>query len=77
MQGAFTNKLNAIGADAEFFPGGYTSVLQPYDVGLNRPFNNHIKKSYMNWCVEKYEINWDLKLPFPKRADILARSNKA
>lgn len=77
MQSTFTDKVNDLGTDVDFIPGGYASVLQPCDVGINKTFKGYMKDKYMTWCVEKYRNNRDIKLPFPKRADIVGWTNNA
>ncbi len=37
--------------EIELIPGGYTSKLQPMDVGINKPFKNHIRAEFHNWLV--------------------------
>jgi len=38
MQESLHNSLASVGTDLELIPGGYTSVLQPVDVGVAAPF---------------------------------------
>jgi DDE superfamily endonuclease len=40
------------GAFLEFIPGGYTHVLQPMDIGLNKPFKNCIRDCYDDWLFD-------------------------
>lgn len=39
--------------EIQFIPKGMTSVLQPLDVSVNKPFKVHIKDRYMKYCYEK------------------------
>lgn len=34
-------------------PGGMTSVLQPLDVCLNKPFKANVKRQYTEWMAEE------------------------
>ena len=36
----------------EIIPPGYTSKLQPMDVGINKPFKDVLRKKYINWMIE-------------------------
>nr|CCA19249.1 PREDICTED: pogo transposable element with KRAB domainlike putative [Albugo laibachii Nc14] len=51
IQQAFINKLADAGTEVEFIHGGYTSVPQPCDVGVKRPFKKHILEQYTKWAV--------------------------
>lgn len=38
--------------DLVMIPGGMTSMLQPLDVCLNKPFKAHVKRLYTDWMAE-------------------------
>ena len=38
--------------DLAVIPGGLTSVLQPLDVCLNKPFKDRVKQKWMAWTAE-------------------------
>lgn len=46
QQKTFVSKLTDVGTEVEFIPGSYTSMLQPCDVGVNRPLKKHIREQY-------------------------------
>lgn len=73
QQACFTDKLSDCGTEYEFIPGGYTSQLQPCDVGINKPFKTYMRQLYMNWCVEKYRELGSIigALPTPGRREII------
>ena len=48
----------------EFIPGGYTSKLQAMDVGINKPFKDHVRE-----CVEDFLFNNDYSIR-PRRQDV-------
>uniref|UniRef100_A0A5S6PZ87 DDE-1 domain-containing protein n=1 Tax=Trichuris muris TaxID=70415 RepID=A0A5S6PZ87_TRIMR len=37
--------------EAAVIPGGLTSILQPLDVSLNKPFKNHIREEWITWMA--------------------------
>ena len=50
-------------AELQLIPRGMTSVLQPLDVVINKPFKGYIKKKYIEYCYEKnrlVKVNRDL-----------------
>lgn len=38
--------------DLAVIPGGLTSILQPLDVSLNKPFKDGVKKRWMQWMAD-------------------------
>jgi hypothetical protein len=60
-----TKRIESLGADVNILPGGYTCVLQPLDVGINKPFKHLIKEYYNSWAVDNLE-HAD-KVPVPDR----------
>lgn len=59
-------------------PGGCTSVLQPLDVSLNKPFKSHIQKEWLNFMedsvtMQENEQDKDGYLS----EDLLASSNES
>ena len=38
--------------DLGVIPGGLTSILQPLDVALNKPFNDGVRKRWMEWMAD-------------------------
>ena len=49
---------------------GYTSVLQPCDVGLNKPMKGYVRDNFMMWCMQKYPMLNGNKFPVPSRTEI-------
>jgi DDE superfamily endonuclease len=48
----------------EYIPPGYTSKLQVCDVGINKPFKDHLRREYDIWMMENLD---DRR---PKRQDV-------
>ena len=38
--------------DLAVIPGGLTSLLQPLDVSLNKPFKDRVRKKWMQWMAD-------------------------
>jgi len=38
--------------DLAVIPGGLTSILQPLDVPLNKPFKDGVRKRWMQWMAD-------------------------
>lgn len=45
-------KLKCNNTDVAVIPGGLTSVVQPLDVSLNKPFKDRLRGNWSNWMIE-------------------------
>uniref|UniRef100_A0A5S6QMK0 DDE-1 domain-containing protein n=1 Tax=Trichuris muris TaxID=70415 RepID=A0A5S6QMK0_TRIMR len=46
-----TSCLRECKVEAAVIPGGLTSILQPLDVSLNKPFKNYIREEWTTWMA--------------------------
>jgi DDE superfamily endonuclease len=46
------NALKQCNTEVEVIPAGYTSKLQPMDVGINKPFKDRLRNEYMFWMKD-------------------------
>jgi DDE superfamily endonuclease len=42
-----------LNTEVDILPGGYTSRLQPMDVGLNKPFKSYARHLFDGWVEEQ------------------------
>jgi transposase-like protein len=49
--------------EVDLIPGGYTSRLQPMDVGLNKPFKGYVRDNFTDWLIENRNVK-------PTRQDV-------
>jgi DDE superfamily endonuclease len=42
--------------EVDLIPGGYTSRLQPMDVGLNKPFKGYVRDKFTDWLIENRNV---------------------
>ena len=56
--------LVALNMEWDLIPAGYTSKLQPMDVGINKPFKNYIRRAFDKWLVATQGLQK------PKRKDV-------
>jgi tryptophan synthase beta subunit len=51
MQHDNVTALQILGAEVEFIPAGYTSILQAMDEGLHKPFKQYLREESLSWMV--------------------------
>ena len=42
-------QLEIVNTDIAVIPGGLTGILQPLDVGINKPFKDRVRQKWVNW----------------------------
>ncbi len=70
IMGSIVNKITALGVEVIHIPGGCTGLVQPLDVGFNRPFKVHIQRKWQVWMIETVQRTGTVKPP--DRADVSA-----
>jgi hypothetical protein len=71
-QPIFGRQISALGTELTIIPGGYTCVLQPCDVGLNKPIKDAIRAQYDDWAADNMaSVEPDANVPVPKREDFV------
>jgi hypothetical protein len=51
LLGSVANAIEALGVQVEYIPGGCTGLVQPIDVGINKPYKAHMTKVYTGWLL--------------------------
>lgn len=51
QKGSVVNAIQALGVEVEFIPPGCTGLVQPVDVGYNKPFKSKLKAQFRNWMM--------------------------
>ena len=51
LEGSVKNKFHDSGVDLAVIPGGLTSICQPLNIGINKPFKNHLRKEWHLWMA--------------------------
>jgi hypothetical protein len=51
LMGEINHKINKLGTETEFVPGGYTGCVQVLDKGVNKPFKHYAREEFESWMV--------------------------
>jgi DDE superfamily endonuclease len=51
MMASVVGKIQDIGVEVEHIPGGCTSLCQPVDIGINKPFKDRIRQQWEDWMI--------------------------
>ncbi len=60
LMGSVNHAINALGVEVIIIPPGCTSVVQPVDIGYNKPFKGLVRDKYEEWMIHDSE---DLSKP--------------
>jgi hypothetical protein len=51
LMGEINHKINKLGTENEFVPGGYTGCVQVIDKGVNKPFKHYAREEFESWMA--------------------------
>jgi len=55
LEGSVKKKIHESGFDLAVIPGGLTSICQPLDVSINKPFRDNLRKEWHTWMASGVE----------------------
>lgn len=55
MMHSVVDAIQSLGVEVEIIPGGCTSLVQPVDVGVNKPFKNRLREYWEGWMIENVD----------------------
>jgi hypothetical protein len=67
---AVKEKLRASGVRTAVIPGGLTSMLQPLDLAVNKPFKERLKNKWTAWMAIA-GLDRNAKVPSPTRLQVI------
>jgi len=68
------NRIQALGIEVIHIPGGCTGLLQPLDVGINRPYKVRIRAKWEEWMMDSIDRYDEIRAPL--REDVSAWAAK-
>jgi len=72
---ATLEKLANLGIQLQLIPGGTTSLVQPVDVGINKPFKDRLRSYWWQWVIANATL--ENPSPKPRRNDIASWIDQA
>ena len=53
MMNSVVNAIQDLGVEVKHIPGGCTSLCQPADIGINKPFKAFLHKAWEKWMIDE------------------------
>ena len=60
------NRIQALGIEVIHIPGGCTGLLQPLDIGINRPYKGRIRAKWEEWMMDSIDRYDEIRAPLCK-----------
>ena len=60
LMGTVTAAIEALGVEVDYITAGCTGLVQPVDVGFNKPFKSNMRSLYSDWLMAQ---NADKPIP--------------
>jgi hypothetical protein len=72
MMASVVHRVQDLGVEVHHIPHGCTGICQPVDVGIGKPFKNHVTQHcWENWMVENGALEEE-KTKTPSREELMA-----
>ena len=69
LLGSVADAIQGLGVELKIIPPGCTGLVQPIDVGINKPFKANMRTICTDWLLEQ---DADTAIPFASRLDVSA-----
>ena len=53
LLGSVADAIQSLGVEIQYITAGCTGLVQPIDVGFNKPYKSNMKKVYTDWLMSK------------------------
>ena len=53
MMNSVVKTIQDLGVEVEHIHGGCTSLCQPIDIGINKPFKAFLRKAWEKWMIDE------------------------
>jgi hypothetical protein len=63
MMALVVQRIQELGVEVKHIPGGCTSLFQPVDVGFNKPFKDHLRRTWLSWMITEGVIHGTTSTP--------------
>ncbi len=63
MMALVVQRIQELGVEVKHIPGGCTSLCQPIDVSFNKPFKDHLRRTWLLWMIAEGVIHGTTSTP--------------
>jgi DDE superfamily endonuclease len=72
MMAGVVTRIQNLGVEVVHIPGGCTSLCQPVDIGVNKPFKNRLRSEWQTWMINEGNVKcYDCSLFLSKAVSYL------
>ena len=63
MMDSVVGSIEELGVEVDHIPGGCTCLVQPVDVGINKPFKKRVRNKWEQWMMDKIAAKREIREP--------------